>query len=206
MLKKENLFFWVVGALAAIVLVSLLTATIRTNSRVKDLQPQVFETDPLLGKTNAKVTVVIFTDFECEFCKAQVPILKRVLADYQNEIRLVYKEYPLPSHQNATYAASIARCAQAQNKFWQMHDVIFDNQSDLGNLDLAKLAQESQTDLNTLKACLDSKSETAKIQENLAEGQRLVITETPTIFVNERRLTGLNDETTIQNLIEEKLK
>ena len=188
-----------------LVLVVLMINTFSTKKVIKDLSPRIFSTDPYLGKSNAKVTLVIFTDFECEYCRAEVPILKSLMASNQNSVKLVYKDYPLSIHKNARRAAEIARCAQdqggGQGKFWAMHDQLFQNQDTLGALDLEKISKDVDIDSAKLKACLDSQAAAKRIDDNIAEGQRLNVTETPTLFVNERRITGLNEESVIQTYI-----
>jgi protein-disulfide isomerase len=206
MLKKENLFLLVIGGLAVLVLVVLMFTTFGTSPRVKALTPQVFSTDPYLGKSNAKVTLVIFTDFECEYCRSEVPVLKSILAANQKTIKLVYKDFPLAIHKNATRAAEIARCAQDQDKFWQMHDLLFQSQDSIDKLDLDALSKSVGIDAAKLKTCLDAKTVDKRIQQNISEGQRLEVAETPTLFINEKRLTGLNDESTIQSYIDENLQ
>lgn len=196
----------IIGALAAVILIVLMFSAFGTNQRIKDQSPKIFSSDPYLGNSNAKITLVIFTDFECEFCQAEVQVLKNVLSTYQSTVRLVYKEYPLPSHKNGFRAAEIARCAQDQGKFWQMHDILFNNQEALNKLDLDKISKDAGIDVNKLKTCLEDKSADTKIEQNIAEGQRLGVTEIPTIFVNEKPLTGLNDEVSIESAIEDKLK
>jgi len=134
-----------------------------------------------------------------------VPTLKSVLGLYQDTVTLVYKDFPLPQHPNSNRASQIARCAQDQEKFWQMHDALFNHQADLGTVTLDTLAQESGTDAAKLQACLDSQQTAARVNASIAEGKRLNIQEVPTLFVNDRQLTGLVTDTELRQIIQAEL-
>jgi protein-disulfide isomerase len=168
-------------------------------------KPRILDTDPFVGKSNAHISIVVFTDFQCEFCKAEVATLKSVLATYQNDVRLVHKDFPLPSHKDARRAAEIARCSQDQDKFWQMYDVLFAHQSDLGTVSYETLAQEGEIDAAALASCMENGNSSARVDESLAEGRRLLITEVPTLYINDQRFTGIVTEETLRNAIQELL-
>lgn len=191
------------GGVAGVILV-IFTINITSQSRKdQSIKPRIVSTDPVLGNESGGVTLVVFADFECEACKAEVPVLKRILASNSKNIRLVFKDFPIPSHPNARHASEIARCAQDQGKFWQMHDVLFEHQIELGTVELGVLAKEAGVDVGLLDACLKAVGGGARIDAAIVEGNRLQVQEVPTLFVNSQRLTGVVDEPEIVKAIQE---
>ncbi len=111
---------------------------------------------PMKGPADAKVTIVEFSDFQCPFCSRVVPTIEKILKDYPKQVRLFFRHNPLPFHQNAPLAAEAAVAAEAQGKFWEMHDKMFANQQALDRAGLEKDAQEIGLDMTKFKAALDS--------------------------------------------------
>lgn len=90
---------------------------------------------PIRGNKNAKVTIVEYSDFQCPFCARANPTMKELLSTYKDKVRLAYKQYPLPSlHPNAQKAAEASECANEQGKFWEFHDLLFQNQQTWSSL------------------------------------------------------------------------
>jgi protein-disulfide isomerase len=189
MLRRQNLWFGTLTAFALIALGFFVVSVVHQSSGSP--KPRILSTDPFVGKSNAKISLVVFTDFQCEYCKAEVTTLKSVLAQYQDKVRLVYKDFPLPVHTNARRAAEIARCSQDQDKFWQIYDVLFAHQNDLGTVSYETLAQEGEIDAAALASCMERGNSSARIDASLAEGRRLLITEVPTLYVNDQRFVGI---------------
>ena len=102
---------------------------------------------PSMGPATAKVTLVEFSDFQCPFCSRAVPTLQRIAADYPTEVRILFRHNPLSFHTNAALAAEAAVAAEAQGKFWEMHDKLFANQQALDRPSLDRYAQELGLDL-----------------------------------------------------------
>ena len=96
---------------------------------------------PSRGPADAKVTIVEFSDFQCPFCSRVVPTVDKIMKDYPKDVRLFFRHNPLPFHPNAPLAAEAAVAAEAQGKFWEMHDKMFANQEKLERADLEKYAQ-----------------------------------------------------------------
>lgn len=163
--------------------------------------PSVRSTDPYLGKSNSSITVVVFTDFECEFCKSEVATIKEVLNQYQDRIRLVHKDYPLTLHRSARRAAEIGRCAQDQDRFWQMYDVLFSHQSELGTVTLETLAKEADADAAKLSTCMQQGDAVSRVDASISDAQALGITDVPTIFVNAQQFTGLAEASDLRQAI-----
>lgn len=204
MTRHENVLLSIIGGFAVLIIATYGLSLIGASSTAA-VRPRIESTDPKIGADRGKVTLVVFTDFECEYCKVEVPILKSVLATYQENVRLVFKDFPLPLHPNSNHAAQIARCAQDQGKFWQMHDVLFDHQTELGTVPLETMAQESGTDATLLQQCLQNGQAVPRVNGAIAEGKRLNIQEVPTLFVNDQQFTGIVEETDLRRAIEKKL-
>ena len=107
---------------------------------------------PMKGPADAKVTIVEFSDFQCPFCSRVVPTVDKIMKDYPKQVRLFFRHNPLPFHNNAPLAAEAAVAAEAQGKFWEMHDKMFANQQALDRAGLEKDAQEIGLDMNKFKS------------------------------------------------------
>jgi protein-disulfide isomerase len=161
---------------------------------------------PIRGASDAPVTVVEFSDFECPFCKQTHPTLKQLLERYPGKVRLVYRDFPLDSiHPQARRAAEAARCAQDQGKFWEYHDVLFTQSPQLAPEDLRRYAGQVGVDVTKFDSCLAAGIQKAAVQRDLDEGIRLGITGTPAFFVNGRTLTGAQPLEAFTRLIEQEL-
>jgi protein-disulfide isomerase len=146
--------------------------------------------DPARGPADAKLTIVLFSDFQCPFCGRVEPTLKQVQDAYPNDVRIVWKHQPLPMHPDAMPAAIAAEAAREQGKFWQMHDKMFQDQRALDAGTLARYAKEIGLDAKKFEAAVAAK----KGQDRIAEDQRLGASVgaqgTPTMFFNCRQVVG----------------
>ena len=199
MLNRQTILYYALTSLALVAL-GFLIVDVWPNKETNS-QPNVISSDPYVGKSNAKVTIVAFTDFECEYCSAEVTILKALVAGNGTNVKLVHKDFPLTTHTNATRAALIARCAQDQDKFWLMYDALFNHQSELATVSLETLAKEAGADATALETCVTAGADSTRVQSSIAEGNRLGVTDVPTIFINSERYSGLTDQTTLQQAI-----
>lgn len=147
-------------------------------------------TDPnMRGNVHAPVTICEFSDFQCPHCKLMEPILQRLLDDYNGQLRLIYKNYPISKlHPDAREAAAAAIAAGKQGRFWQMHDKLFANQDHLTAADLDKYAKELKLDAKKWKDDLPAARE--RVEKEHAEGEKLDIQGTPTVYVNGRKYAG----------------
>jgi protein-disulfide isomerase len=154
---------------------------------------------------NAKVTIVEFSDFECPYCGKAYDVLKQVLATYGNKIELVYKHFPLSFHPNAQKASEASECAKDQNKFWEYHDKLFENQRALDVNSLKRYASELGLNIEKFNACLDSGEKAPIVQEDFNEGKNRGVTGTPTFFINDKMLVGAQPFEAFKQLIEAEL-
>lgn len=158
------------------------------------------------GPRNAPVTIVEFADFQCPFCNRTTETIKQLEKKYTGQLRVVFRDFPLPFHANAVKAAEAASCAQEQGKFWQMHDQLFANQANLKPVDLKKYASEIGLDSAQFNQCLDSEKYRQIWQSDKNEGEGYGINGTPTFFVNGRMLAGAAPFETFVQMIDEELE
>jgi protein-disulfide isomerase len=148
------------------------------------------------GPANARVTLQLFSDFQCPFCSRIGPAMQQIIAEYGTRVRIVWRDYPLPFHPNAKPAAEAAREVLAQGgaaKFWAYHDLLFQNQQNLDRPTLERLAQQvGGIDMNRFRQALDSHRHQAAVDADMAAIQAAGINQfgTPTSFINGKMLSG----------------
>lgn len=131
--------------------------------------------------------------------------MKQLQAKYKDHLRLVFKDFPLDIHPQAAKAAEGGACAFEQGKFWEFHDKMFENQKALGVSDLRKTAVSLGLDANRFNECIDSPKYAAEWQADLAEGQKLGVSGTPTFFANGRMVVGARSFEEMSKIIDEEL-
>lgn len=161
--------------------------------------------DPFLGPENAKVVMVVFSDFQCPHCARLGPLFEQVLEKYPDNVKIVYKNFPLSMHRFAGTASLAAFAAQNQGKFWQYHDLIFENYQNLSLEKFTQFAKQLNLNIPQFKKDMNSNETRERVARDFEEGRRLKVTGTPTIFVNGRKLRERN-LAAIQKIINEELK
>lgn len=162
--------------------------------------------DPFIGPKDAKVTLIEFSDFECPFCKRAVPVVKELAQTYNNQIKIVFRDFPLDFHENAKTAAEAAECADDQGKFWPYHDKLFENQEKLDIDSLKLYAKELGLNTSEFNKCLDSKKHEAEVEKDIQDGQSADVSGTPTSFINGHKIVGVKPLSEFKKIIEEELK
>ena len=158
------------------------------------------------GPASAPVTVVEFSDFQCPYCARVTPTLKRVEETYGEQVRIVFKDFPLLQiHKDAAKAAEAGTCAAEQGKFWPLHDRMFENQAKLSVADLKQFAKDAGLDPGAFDQCLDSGKHAAEWGEDLKDGERYGVTGTPAFFVNGRLLGGAASFEKLAEVIDDEL-
>lgn len=145
---------------------------------------------PVTGTSGARITLVEFSDFQCPFCIKAAEKLKAVLKAYPNDVKLIFKEFPLDSHSQAAGAALAAIAAHHQGKFWQMHDALFAHRQDLSRKTILAVAGELGLDMKKFTADLDSPDTKRTVARDLEDGDKAGVDATPTIFIDGRRYNG----------------
>jgi protein-disulfide isomerase len=164
---------------------------------------------PVRGPSDALVTLVEFSDFECPFCKRVEPTLLRLLERYPKNLRLVWKDFPLPQHKNARLLANFAADANARGSsagFWAVHDALFAHADVLDDNALGELAGKAGMDGALLLISARAGVHDAAIHADMALAQKLGVKGTPTFFVNGRPLQGVLPLEQFDALVQEELK
>ncbi|TAL12779.1 MAG: hypothetical protein EPO02_00705 [Nitrospirae bacterium] len=161
--------------------------------------------DPAWGSPTAPVTIIEFADFECPACKESLPVLRQLRDLYKDQVRLVYRDFPLSGHPQARPAAEAAHCAHEQGQFWAYHDALFAQAPDLKPSDYEALAERLSLNQAEFTACLASARPKAAVAKDLAEAQSLGLSGTPTFFINGRYLAGFQSLETLRQHIDREL-
>lgn len=166
---------------------------VRSGNRALEFEETaVFDIDtgdsPARGPEAAPVTIVEFADFQCPLSARALPTLRQVMAAYPDQVRLVFKHFPLAIHPDARRAAVAAEAAREQGKFWEMHDLLFQNPASLERAELVAHAASLGLDVARFEKDLDSPELAARVDRDAAEAMRVGATATPTFFVNGRRM------------------
>jgi protein-disulfide isomerase len=141
--------------------------------------------DHVVGPIHAPVTIVEYGDFECPNCKQAAPAVKLLLDRFAGKVRFVFRHFPLEEvHPHALRAAEAAECAGGQGKFWQMHDLLFDNQEHLKLKQLHGYAERMGLDMARYTAEMDDEVYLQRVREHIDSGHHSGVRSTPGFFVN----------------------
>lgn len=204
-MNSDGKFF--IGVLAAVVLVigGVIIYNSRHSASVSSSAINVTD-GQMRGPVDAKVKIVEFGDFQCPACGAAEPELRKALKN-NPDVELIFKNFPLPQHANAEKAHRAAEAAAKQNKFWEMHDMLYDRQQDW-----AELSDPSDTftgyataiglELNTFKNDYSSSSIVTNIDRDKSYGLALGVNQTPTFYINNKQVIGAQTANQWQSLID----
>ncbi len=159
---------------------------------------------PTMGGKDAKVEVVEFSDFQCPFCSKGAQVVTELKKKYGDKIKVAFKNFPLPFHNQAEGAAIAGLCAHEQGAFWKMHDHMFAHQDQLDPASLKQAAKKLGLKPE-FDACLDSKKHAAQVQADMEEGKGLKVKSTPTFFINGQLLNGAQPVEVFSEIIDEEL-
>jgi protein-disulfide isomerase len=160
---------------------------------------------PVRGSADAKVTIVEFGDFQCPFCSRVNTTLAQILQQYPEDVKIVFKHLPLRIHPQAPGAHQAAEAAHRQGKFWEMHDKIFSNQSDLAPETFVAYAAQVGLDVDAFKKAVASDDVKKRVEEDLAEAQKLGVSGTPAFFINGKYMAGAQPFEAFRQRIDEEL-
>lgn len=158
--------------------------------------------DNVYGNKDAKVTIIEYGDFQCPSCERAYPGLKKLKAEFNEDIRFVFRHFPLTSiHPNALAASATAQAAAEQGKFWEMHDLLYENQSEWSGASASNrpdlfrgYAQKIGLNVDTFNSAIESDTVTDYINYQRQIGNKAGVDSTPTIFVNGEKLASNSDE------------
>jgi diadenylate cyclase len=163
------------------------------------LDPPVGDRDHVRGSATAPVTLVEYGDYECPYCGKAYPIVEELRERLGDRLRFVFRHFPLDSvHPHARHAAKAAEAAGAQGRFWEMHDLLYQNQEDLGDEALGRYAAEIGLDLDRFQSDLAERRHAPRVREDRLGGERSGVDGTPAFFVNGVRYEGRLD---LENLL-----
>src|SRR3989344_3503045 len=171
--------------------------------------------DPMLGNKKAPVTIIEFSDFQCPFCRSfwkdTLSLIKSNYID-TGKVKFIYRDFPLSFHPGAHVAAEATECAEDQNKYWELHDAIFNEQDKQGTgtiqfskADVVQWAGQIGLEMQSFNQCLESGKYAAEVDKDLADGTVAGVSGTPSFFINGRLLVGAQPFSAFQEIIEEEL-
>jgi len=150
-----------------------------------ELAVEVSAVDHALGPAHSPVTIVEYGDFECPNCKQAAPMVKLLLERFADRVRLVYRHFPLEEvHPHALLAAQASEAAGAQGRFWQMHDLLFENQRHLKLHQLRSYAEKLELDMERFDSEMNDELYLQRVREHIEGGNRGGVRATPTFFIN----------------------
>ena len=150
-------------------------------------------TPATFGDADAKVTVVEFSDFQCPYCTRAAEVANKVKENYPKGVRFVFRQFPLSFHQEAHLAAQASLAAAAEGKFWEYHDLLFENQKSLGRESLEKYAEQLGLNMATFKKALDEGTYKDAVDKDIELGGKIAVSGTPTMFINGKRVSNATD-------------
>ncbi len=168
----------------------------------------VTEAQPSKGPADALVTIVEFSEFQCPFCSRVLPTTARILDEYEGQVRIVWRNNPLPFHQQALPASIAAMEAYEQggaDKFWEMHDLLFENQRQLSREDIERYGQQVGLNMGELRAALDNEEHKDAIEADQTLARQIGARGTPNFFINGRQLTGAQPFEAFKTVIDEEI-
>lgn len=193
------LIITILGTLALVVGLAVVFSQSATTSKVADQTVLNEGAANIQGPAEAKVTIVEFSDLQCPACKAVAPLVKQIAAQYPEDVRVIYRHYPLLEiHPFAELAARASEAAATEGKFWEMHDALFESQelwakassADEAQEMMATYAQQIGMDKNAFTEKIQSDTVRDIVARDTALGTQLGVNSTPTLFVNGQKLTA----------------
>jgi predicted DsbA family dithiol-disulfide isomerase len=164
--------------------------------------PIISKNDPSLGAENAKVNIVEFSDYQCQFCQKQEAILREVVKEYGDKVRLIWKDFPEENVDSVSFRAAIAgRCAFEQDKFWEFHDLLF-KETELNKNKFFDFANQLKLNEDDFQDCLKNNEIIKMINDNVSEAAALNITGVPFVYINDQEVMGEINRENLKQLID----
>jgi protein-disulfide isomerase len=160
---------------------------------------------PMLGPKNALVTIIVFADFECPFCARVQPVLSELRTRHPDDVRVVFRHFPLTSHRHARAAAKATVAADRQGKFWRMHDFLFDLKGAPDEQAVAKAVRRLRLDKRKFARDVASAQTESAIAQDERVAREFGVNGTPEFFVNGRRVSGAQPFEAFEALVVEEL-
>ena len=177
--------------LAALFVLTAAVAVASPAAAGQRSDPKATSLLPVRGEADARVVILLFSDFECPFCARVEPVLSEVRQAFPKDVQVIFKHNPLPIHPRAPLAHEAAVEAGRQGRFWEMHDLLFANQGRLEEPQLVEYAQRLNLDMTAFRAALTDRRHRPVVDRDAAEARALGLNATPTLFINGQRLVGV---------------
>lgn len=215
----KKVIFWLVVLGIVILFGMTVMSDLGSNSSVSKSQVKVDagilkvrDTDWHSGDgKDAKLVLIEYADFQCPACGYYHPIVKKLISDFPKDLTVVYRNFPLVTiHPNAMAAAIAAEAAGRQGKFWEMHDLLFEKQSEWSSLNgtfdkFVSYAESLNLDTAKFKADLDLPELKEKVKKSLAEGEALGVDATPTFYLNGEKLENVGSYEQFKDLVQKEI-
>ena len=211
---SNKIFFGIIAVVIVVVLggaIFLSKDGDKTDSKPKDVAA-VTEDDYTEGAKDPKVTLIEYGDFQCNFCAALHPTLEEVLPEYEDDVQFVFRHFPITSsHPNALVAHKAAEAAGRQDKFWEMHDKLFESLQEWGSDNnpietFNGYAKELDLDVEQFKSDFDDASLTDRINTVKEDGKSAGVKSTPTMFLNGKKLDTIRSADELRQQLDEALE
>jgi protein-disulfide isomerase len=211
--KDEWLENLIAVAISAIVVLVILGLIFGWFSSEPEEDPNIrynvmLNNDPQWGESNAPVTIIEFSDFQCPYCAWFATEIKPQLQPYidSGEVRFIYRDFPLSRiHPKAAQLAKAAGCADEQGLFWPYHDLLYANPEALEINNLREYAEEAELNLTMYDTCFASDHRFIEIESDIQDGIDASVTSTPTFFINGRKRVGAMEFEELETMIQEEL-
>jgi protein-disulfide isomerase len=161
---------------------------------------------PTTGAAFGRITLVEFSDFQCPYCSKASVQIANILKAYPNDVKLIFKQYPLESHPQAQISAQAALAAHQQGKFWQLHDLMFANRTILSRRSILLWADAIKLDMKRFTADMDSDAIKKAVAKDQQDGDKAGVEGTPTVFIDGQRYNGDLSVEAIRTVLDPKLK
>jgi len=158
-----------------------------------DLTTPVGAGDHIEGKTSATITLVEYGDFQCSHCGEAYPLIKKLIKEFHDELLFVFRNFPDEAHPESMIAAQAAEAAGLQNKFWEMHDLIFEQQEQLTEDNLIYFAESLNLDSAQFENDRSGQNVLSKIESDIESGIRSEVEGTPIFFIDDKRLENYDE-------------
>jgi protein-disulfide isomerase len=153
--------------------------------------PIISSLDPAMGYADAPVAIVEFSDFTCLYCQKQEQIIKKIMQNYKDQVKLLWKDYPDSNINSLSYKSAVAaRCAGEQDAFWPFHDFLYEKKDKLNEASFLEIAGLLKLNKNKLAECMESGRTKQLINDNIEEANALAITGIPFIYINNQEIMG----------------
>jgi protein-disulfide isomerase len=202
---------WIVVGIILLSAAALFFASMSRTPQASVPFPAVRADDHVKGASSSPVVLVEYLDFECEGCGAYYPVVKQLESEFGDRVTFVARYFPLPSHRNSMPAALAAEAAGKQGKFWEMHDLMFENQKEWGEKQVETpevfegFAERLGLDMAKFRSDVTSPETRARVERDISEAKELGVNSTPSFFLNGERLRNPGSYEAMKALLESSL-